>query len=66
MGRRDRGRGRGGVSQIGARLLGVLAALPGDGAISLLPDGDAVTSADLFGVLEEARRTSDDATGQPV
>lgn len=44
---------------------GLLPALAGDRPPSLLPDGEAIAGAYLLGVLEKARRTCNDATGQP-
>lgn len=53
-------------SQIGARGVRVLATFPSDGAIPLFPEGDTVASTDLFDILEQASRASDDAAGQSL
>lgn len=47
-------------------LIGCSASWAGQGAVSLLPEGDPVAAADLFGVLEESSGASDDPTGQPA
>lgn len=43
----------------------LLSSLTSNGPASLLPDGKAITGADLLRVLEKASRACDDATGQP-
>lgn len=53
-------------SEVGRRLGGLLPSLASDGPAPFLPNGEAITGADLLGVLEEASRACDDATGQPA
>ena len=53
-------------SEVGRGLGRLLPSLASDGPAPLLPDGEAITGADLLGVLEEASRACDDATGQPA
>ena len=53
-------------SQVSGRRLRLAPTLPGDGTVPLLPQGDPVAGTYLFGVLEEASRSSDDPTGQSV
>lgn len=53
-------------SEVGRGLAQILPALTSDGPASLLPDGETITRADLFGVLEKASRACDDTTGQPM
>lgn len=53
-------------SEMGRALGRVLSALAGNRPASLLPNGETITGADLLGVLEEASRACNDATGQPV
>lgn len=43
-----------------------LSSLASNGPASLLPDGEAITGADLLGVLEKASGACDDATSQPA
>lgn len=52
-------------SEVSWWLCGLPSALACNGPASLLPDGQAVTGANLLGVLEQASRARDDATGQP-
>lgn len=53
-------------SEVGRRLGGLLPSLASDGPAPFLPNGEAITGADLLGVLEEASGACDDATGQPL
>lgn len=50
----------------GRRRVRLASTCPGDWPVSLLPQRDAVTGANLFGILEKARRAGDDPTGQPA
>lgn len=54
-----------GTLEVRGRLPGHPPARPCQWAVPLLPDGNAVTGADLLGVLEEPGGTGDDAAGQP-